>query len=205
MFVNSVANELTTTPDDKKFKGTATYLRDAASLARTLAPATPVALAIRTVPGAPKQKAYTKFDVIGFNHYLGWYPCPPAAQTSLSQLGPFIERLRSDYPRQGIVMSEFGAEATREGPATEKDTYAFQTDYLRKSLDIVDAHPYVAGAIWWALREFAVKPAWDGGACRPAAESTSIHRKGLLNYDGTPKPAWQAAKDRFSLVPVLGR
>jgi beta-glucuronidase len=201
VFVNSVANELSNTPD--KVSGTKAYIRDAASMARTLDPTTPVGIAIRTIPGTAKQKIYEKLDIIGFNHYLGWYPCPPAAQTSLDQLPGFIDKLRRDYPNEGIVMSEFGAEATRDGPATEKDTFGFQSDYVKKTLDIVDRRPYLGGAIYWALREFAVRPEWDGGACRPVDQSNAIHRKGLLNYDGTPKPAWDVARQRFEAEPVF--
>jgi len=204
VFVNSVSNELSDTPDTDKSAGTRTYIRDAAALARKIDPTTPVGIAIRTLVDTPKQKTYAKLDVIGFNHYLGWYPCPPAKQTSIDQLPGFIDKLRRNYPKQGIVMSEFGAEATREGPATEKDTYAFQSDFVKRSLDAVDDRPYVAGAIYWALREFAVRPIWDGGACRPEDQSNAIHRKGLLNYDGTPKPAWDVARQRFEDVPVLG-
>jgi beta-galactosidase/beta-glucuronidase len=204
IFVNSVSNELSDTPDTDKSSGTRTYIRDAAALTRKIDPSVPVGIAIRTLVDTPKQKTYAKLDVIGFNHYLGWYPCPPARQTSLDQLPGFIDKLRRNYPRQGIVMSEFGAEATREGPATEKDTFAFQSDYVAKSLDVLDDRPYVAGAIYWALREFAVRPVWDGGACRPLDQSNAIHRKGLLNYDGTPKPAWDVARQRFEAEPVLG-
>jgi len=183
--------------------GTKAYIRDAASMARTPDPTTPVGIAIRTIPGTAKQKIYDKLDIIGFNHYLGWYPCPPARQTSLEQLPGFIDKLRRDYPNQGIMMSEFGAEATRDGAATDKDTFAFQSEYVRKTLDIVDRRPYLGGAIYWALREFAVRPVWDGGACRPADQSNAIHRKGLLNYDGTPKPAWDLARQRFEAEPVF--
>jgi beta-galactosidase/beta-glucuronidase len=202
VFVNSVANELSNTPD--KVSGTKAYIRDAAAMTRKVDPTTPVGIAMRTIVGTPKQKIYEKLDVIGFNHYLGWYPCPPAAQTNLDELPGFIDALRKNYPRQGIVMSEFGAEATRDGPETEKDTYAFQSEYVRKTIDIVDDHPYLGGAIYWALREFAVRPEWDGGACRPVDQDNALHRKGLLNYDGTKKPAWDVARRFFEDEPVLG-
>ena len=51
---------------------------------------------MRTIVGTPKQKIYAKLDVIGFNHYLGWYPCPPAKQTSLDELPQFIQVLTGE-------------------------------------------------------------------------------------------------------------
>ncbi|MGI8593735.1 MAG: glycoside hydrolase family 2 protein [Solirubrobacteraceae bacterium] len=202
VLTNSVANELATEPDEKK--GTRRYLLDAAALARKLDPEVPVSVAIRTVPGTPTQRTYRPFDLIGFNSYLGWYPCPPKAPTSLDQLRPFIAELRSQYPGKALLMSEFGAEATRDGPPTEKDTFAFQSDYVSRTLDTVDRSPELGGAIYWALREFAVRPAWDGGACRPPEQSTGIHRKGLLDYEsGSPKPAWTIARDRFKATPLF--
>ena len=202
VLTNSVANELATEPD--KVSGTKRYLIDAAALARKLDPEVPVSLAIRSLPGTPAQRTYRRFDLIGFNHYLGWYPCPPRPATSLAQLRPFIAELRRQYPAEALLMSEFGAEATRDGSAAEKDTFAFQSDYVRQTLETVDRSPELAGAIYWALREFAVRPVWDGGACRPEAQDTVIHRKGLLDYEsGSPKPAWTLARDRFKATPAF--
>ena len=68
-------------------------------------------------------------------------------------------------------------------------------------LDIVEQRPFVGGAIYWTLREFAVKPDWDGGAKRPVARD-SIHNKGLINYAGRRKPAWDVAASDFASTPL---
>ena len=47
--------------------------------------------------------------------------------------------MRAMYPNSGLVLTEFGAEATLTGPATEKQTYAFQEVYTRDVLGAVDA------------------------------------------------------------------
>jgi hypothetical protein len=110
--------------------------------------------------------------------------------------------MRRNYPGQGLVVTEFGAEASFHGPATEKGTYEFQADFLGKTLDVIDATPFLGGAIYFTLREFAVKPHWDGGAGLPVAQRNSLHRKGLLSYDGAPKPAWAVARQRFTSTPL---
>ena len=47
------------------------------------------------------------------------------------------------------------------------------------------------GAIYWTLREFAVDPGWTGGADLPPGDPPDgLHHKGLIAYDGTPKPAF---------------
>jgi beta-glucuronidase len=116
----------------------------------------------------------------------------------VNDLPPFLDWMHRSYPRQALVMTEFGAEATMNGPATVKETYAFQAAFLRRYLDIVEKRPFLSGAIYWTLREFAVKPEWDGGAERTGIARDSIHNKGLLRYgDGTPKPAWSIAASDF--------
>jgi beta-glucuronidase len=52
------------------------------------------------------------------------------------------------------------------------------------------------------VREFAVKPYWDGGAHPPPADRNSIHHKGLISYDGVPKPAWGIARAAFHATPL---
>jgi hypothetical protein len=100
-------------------------------------------------------------------------------------------------------MTEFGAEATMDGPPTVKETYAFQSRYLEKNLSLIARLPFMSGAIYWTLREFAVKPDWDGGALRGDVTRDAIHNKGLLHYaDGERKPAWEVANRHFTGTPM---
>jgi beta-glucuronidase len=108
--------------------------------------------------------------------------------------------MHAKYPRQALVMTEFGAEATEPGPADVKQTYAFQSRYLERNLDIIDRLGFMGGAIYWTVREFAVKPHWDGGA-QPLVRD-SIHNKALIAYDGTPKPAFEVARTAFRATPL---
>jgi beta-galactosidase/beta-glucuronidase len=203
VLVNSVGNELAARADETP--GTSSYITAAAALAKRLDPTVPVGLAIRTIPGTPPQRAYEGVDVLGFNNYLGWYPCPPNPPTSVGQLLPFIDELRAEYPRQALLLSEFGAEATRNGAATEKDTFQFQSTYVGQVLDAVDQRPFVAGTVYWTLREFAVSRRWDGGSCRPRSQDTAIHRKGLLDYrTAAAKPAWSVLRARYQGTPLYG-
>ena len=68
------------------------------------------------------------------------------------------------------MITEFGAESVRDGPATQRGSYQFQRRYTIQHLRIHASKPFVAGSIAWALRDFRVDPTWTGGA--PAGWST---------------------------------
>jgi beta-glucuronidase len=111
--------------------------------------------------------------------------------------------MRAMYPDAGLVLTEFGAEATMTGPSTEKQTYAFQEVYTRDVLGAVHGAPTLSGAIYWTLQEFAVKPLWDGGAQLPGADRNAIHHKGLITYDGRPKPAYAVLQRDIENTPLV--
>jgi len=69
-------------------------------------------------------------------------------------------------------------------------------------LNVVERTPYLSGAIYWTLREFAVKPFWDGGSGAPGIRTDSIHNKGLIAYAGATKPAFSVARRLFADTPL---
>ena len=201
LLANSVDNEPVAVPDHRP--GTRQFLFRAGKIAKRLDPITPTAVDVAVKTNIPFQRTFTWFDLLGLNSYFGWYTGRTANSiANFDDWEPTLQAIRHSYPSQGLVVTEFGAEASFHGPAYQKGTYEFQSDYLTKSLDIVDRTPFLGGAIYWTLREFAVKPHWDGGASLPIAMRNSLHHKGLLSYDGTPKPAWFVAEQRFKSTPL---
>lgn len=200
VITHSVANELSATPDS--VPGTRAYLDAAPGVVREADPTLPVSVDLLSYPGYPHQKTFDQYDLLGINSYFGWYKGKKNHSTAkLSDLGPYLDKMRRLYPTQGLVVTEFGAESTIRGPASEKQTYAFQQRYLKGVMDIVEQRPFVGGAIYWTLREFVVKPDWDGGAGHDAARS-AIHHKGLITYAGARKPAFGTAERSFSALPL---
>jgi beta-glucuronidase len=198
VIVHSVANELSPEPDRRP--GTRRFLLDAERVARDADPTLPVGLDLLAYPGYPRQATHDRFDVLGVNHYYGWYHGKPDRPTRrFAGLVPHLRALHRHHPRAALLLTEFGAEATRSGPATEKGTFAFQSRYLRRTLNVADREPYLSGAIYWTAREFAVKPRWRGG---PVPAGDAIHSKGLLFRDGRRKPAWSVARDAFARTPT---
>ena len=199
VITHSVANELTAIPDEKRTSRV--WMRNAADLARDLDPTLPVAIDILSYPGIPRQRTYDAFDTLGINSYYGWYDGKADRSTAdIDDLAPYLRAMRDKYPGKALVITEFGAEATEPGPADVKQTYSFQTQYLKRNLDIIDRLGFMGGAIYWTAREFAVKPEWDGGAHPPARDS--IHNKALITYDGKIKPAFTAAQEAFKATPL---
>ena len=202
VMTHSVANELSVIPDD--VPGTRRFLESAARLVKDLDPTVPLSVDIYSYPGFPPQRTYKPYQLLGINNYFGWYHGRRHHSTAkLSGLAPYLNTMREHYPDKALVMTEFGAEATYDGPANVKETYAFQSNYIRKTLDVVKRESFVSGAIYWTLKEFAVKPAWDGGAKRAGVPRDAIHNKGLITYDGRLKPAWRTTVRRVRVDPAV--
>jgi beta-glucuronidase len=187
----SIANELSSRPSLSQ----RIYIRAAVRLAHRTDPTRPVGLAVAGYPSALCQAAaYRPLDVLGFNDYFGWYPGPSGQLFDRLGLSGYLDRVRACYPRQAVVVSEFGAEANRNGPVEEKGTYAFQQDFVNFQLGVFATKPWLSGAIYWALNEFWVRPDWSGADPRPISP---LFQKGLVTQDWVRKPAWQTLHDSY--------
>jgi hypothetical protein len=201
VITHSVANELSFTPDSKP--GTRRFLTAAQQYARDIDPTIPISVDIKGRDGFPEQFTYARFDMLGINQYFGWYSWVPYFE----DLEPYLREMRDMYRRSALVVTEFGAEARPELADAAPDVkggYAFQSAYAARNLDLVDRLPFLSGAIYWTLREFEIYPGWTGGAGRrpPEFRPNTRHHKGLLDYEGRPKPAWFVARDHFVRTPL---
>jgi len=189
----SVGNEMASAAG----RNQASYLRAAAALAKQLDPTRPVALAFAGHPETPCQAAYAPIELLGMNDYFGWYTGFGGNIADRDQLPRFLDDLRRCYPRTAIAVTEFGAEANRDGPLEEKGTYQFQDDFVRFHLGVLATKPWLTGSVYWALQEFRVRPFWGGGNPWPASP---IHQKGLVRLDWSKKPGFAALVDGHAKV-----
>jgi beta-glucuronidase len=187
----SIANELSSAPGPSQ----GAYIRETARLAHSIDKTRPVGMAILGYPSAGCQGEYRPLDVIGLNDYFGWYPGPSGSLADRNMLSGYLDSVRRCYPRHAIMITEFGAEANRDGSVEDKGTYAFQQDFVNFHLGVFASKPWLSGALYWALNEFRVRPEWDGGNPWP---SPPVHQKALLSYDGVRKPAWADVQRWFS-------
>jgi Glycosyl hydrolases family 2, TIM barrel domain/Glycosyl hydrolases family 2/Glycosyl hydrolases family 2, sugar binding domain len=201
VIVDSLGTELSNTPDSTP--GTLSYLNQGIALAQRLNPGIPVGLDIYCYTNYPEQQIYTKLNVLGIDDYFGWdLGTSGHSIADFSQLAPYLELQHSRYPNQAIAISEYGAEAFYDGAVTTKGTYEFQNNYLEETYGALDQLPFMNGSIYWTLREFAVDPSWTGGATLPPGYvPDGLHHKGLIAYDGTPKPAFAVAQQLFREIP----
>ena len=193
----SIGNELSARPGPVQ----SYYIDRAVRQAKALDPSRPVGLAVAGYPSAGCRPQYAALDVIGINEYFGWYPGPNGQIADRDALSDYLDSVRACYPNKAIVISEFGAEANRDGPVEEKGTFQYQQDFVNYHLGIHATKPWLSGSFYWALQEFRVRPNWDGGNPRP---NPPIHEKGLLRFDGSKKPAWFDVQRLFASVPQLG-
>jgi beta-glucuronidase len=193
----SLGNELSSRPTLSQ----RLYLKGGARAAHRLDPTRPVGLAVAGYPTALCQRAaYASLQVLGINDYFGWYVGPSGQIFDRTRLPAYLDAVRACYPRQAIVVTEFGAEANREGPPEEKGSYAYQQDFVNYQLGVFATKPWLSGALYWALNEFWVRPGWDGGDPRP---QPPIFQKGLVTYDGVRKPAFADVQRWFRQTPPL--
>ncbi|MBS1868149.1 MAG: hypothetical protein JSS99_00625 [Actinobacteria bacterium] len=184
----SVGNEMASAAG----RNQASYLRAAAALAKQLDPTRPVALAFAGHPETPCQAAYAPIELLGMNDYFGWYTGFGGNIADRDQLSGFLDALRRCYPHKAIAVTEYGAEANRDGPVEEKGTYAFQEDFVRFHLGVFASKPWLTGSVYWALQEFRVRPFWGGGNPWGAPP---LHQKGLVRLDWSRKPAFATLAD----------
>jgi beta-galactosidase/beta-glucuronidase len=198
VMVWSIGNENASRPK----AGLQHYILEAVHMVRKLDPTRLIGIATSGFPSVELQDIYLNLDVLGINDYFGWYNGPRGSISDRAQLGAYLDRLHTDYPTQGLFITEVGAEANRSGPVTEKGTYEFQADFLRYHLGVIDSKPFVNGALIWNLRDFRVKPGWGGGNPVP---DPPVNHKGLIDDLGNEKLAFSAVRQIFGATPALRR
>ncbi|MEX2195379.1 MAG: glycoside hydrolase family 2 TIM barrel-domain containing protein [Thermoleophilaceae bacterium] len=196
VFVWSVANELPT----RISAGQRRYLQASAALVRRLDPSRLSGIDFAGYPTATPSVAYRDFDALGVNSYFGWYPGPSGQIVERDLLSPYIDQLHEHYPTEALFVTEFGAEANREGPIDERGTFAFQQEFMQFHVSTYDSNPHVNGAIAWILRDFRVRPDWDGGNPLP---EPPVNFKGLVTMDGQRKPAFEDTARMYRNVAPL--
>ena len=144
--------------------GLQTYIREAATAARQIDDTRLIAIDRQSRIGEPLwSPAYRYLDALGRERVLRLVRLgargPARVHAPPSELGPYLDELHRANPDSPLVITEFGAEASRHGAATQRGTYEFQTGTRSPTCASTPRSAYVAGSIAWALRDFRVEPA----------------------------------------------
>jgi beta-glucuronidase len=187
--------------------GLARFIEDGAAVVRELDDTRFVSIDRQARLGEPvTSSAYRWLDVLGMNEYFGWYRSYRSGllrePARTQELSGYLDSIHAANPNLPLVVTEFGAEAVRPGPATQPGSYEFQRRFVRDHLRIHASKRYVAGSIHWALRDFRVHGKWLGGA--PAFwASPPWNNKSLIEEWGERKPAYQEIRQQWLRTRVL--
>jgi beta-glucuronidase len=174
------------------------YIRDTAADVRELDDTHLLAIDRQSRVGEPLwDSAYRYLDVLGVNEYFGWYDSFKAdmvrGPTTLDELPGYLDELHAANPDMPLVITEFGAEASRPGPVEQPGSYEYQRKFVADHIAVHASKPYIYGSIHWALRDFRVDPTWQGGA--PAEWATPPwHNKSLIEETNRRKPVFRTAQ-----------
>jgi hypothetical protein len=188
--------------------GLTRFIRDASAAAREFDDTRLIAIDRHSRLGEPvTNPAYRYLDALGVNEYFGWYRSvteadPARGPTTVAELGPFLDQVHASNPNLPLVITEYGAEASKYGPVEQRGTYEFQRKFAIDHLRVHVSKPYVNGSIWWALRDFRVHPQWEGGA-PPEFAMPPWHNKSLIEEDNSHKPIYNEVRRRWRKTSAL--
>ncbi|HEX6583153.1 MAG TPA: glycoside hydrolase family 2 TIM barrel-domain containing protein [Thermoleophilaceae bacterium] len=171
------------------------YIREASEAVRELDDTRLVGLDRQSRVGEPyTTDAHQYLDVLGVNEYFGWYrsvaeSLPDQPATTTADLSGYLDALHAANPDLPLLITEFGAEATRSGPVEQKGTFEFQRQWVMDHLAIHASKPFVNGSIHWALRDFRIHQTWQGGAPDEYAQPP-WHNKSLIEENNHRKPVF---------------
>ena len=187
------------------------YVKDASHAVRELDDTRLVGLDRQSRIGEPlTTEAHKYLDVLGVNEYFGWYRSvienrPDLPWSTTADLPGYLDQVHAANPDLPLVITEFGAEATRSGPVEQKGTFEFQRKFATDHLAIHDSKRYVNGSIYWALRDFRVHQTWQGGAPDEYADPP-WHHKSLIDAFNHRKPVFlDVARVYRRNKPLLNR
>ena len=129
-----------------------------------------------------KEKAFEFCDVLCINRYYGWYMQPGKIDEACEILSKEMDNLYEKH-RKPIILSEFGADTIPGWHSQPPEMFSeeYQTDFLRKYIDVCRSKHYVIGEHVWNLCDFKTSQ----GIMRMG----SMNHKGVFTRDRRPKMA----------------
>jgi len=118
-----------------------------------------------------KERAFEFCDVLCINRYYGWYLEPGNIDEGCENLSKEMDKLYEQY-RKPIILSEFGADTIPGCHSQPPEMFSeeYQTEFIKKYIEVCRSKPYVVGEHVWNLCDFKT--------------SQGITRMGSMNYKG---------------------
>ncbi len=171
IFCWGVENEITLSGDrNKKLISGITRLNE---LAHTLDPSRPTTCA-QVAMAKPDSPLNRLTDLLGYNHYFGWY------MQTCDALDKWLDEFRKINPQAKLCLSEYGAEAVigyySENPVQGDYSEGYQAIYHEHYIDAVNAREWMWGSYVWNMFDF-------GSAARNEGGVRGRNNKGLVTID----------------------
>ncbi|PGV49302.1 glycoside hydrolase family 2 TIM barrel-domain containing protein [Bacillus sp. AFS037270] len=113
-------------------------------------------------------------DVLGFNHYFGWYSGKP------EDFSDWIDRFHKTNPDVALCISEYGAEGIIEYHSSNPKVRDYSEEYHalchEKIWKIFEMKPFLWGTYVWNMFDFGANIRDEGGV-------KGRNNKGLVTYD----------------------
>jgi beta-galactosidase len=139
-------------------------------------------------------------DVVGFNHYAGWYA------GGYDTLPGWLDALHAGHPKSAVGLSEYGAGASifqHEGgtkapvPTSPWHPEEYQARLHEASWLALQSRPFVWGKFVWSLFDFASDARHEG-------DHAGRNDKGLVTYDRqTRKDAFYWYRANWNPAPLV--
>jgi len=120
---------------------------------------------------AVKDKAFEFSDILCINRYYGWYMQPGNIDEGCKILSNEMEKLYEKH-RKPIILSEFGSGSIPGWHSQPPEMFSeeYQTEFIKKYIEVCRSKPYVIGEHVWNLCDFKTPQ--------------GIMRMGAMNYKG---------------------
>ncbi len=145
-------------------------------------------------------RTYDYFDVVGVNHWTGWYN-----GETLEEGSEMLDLIASRYPDKPVMITSGGWEGIPGLHAYRSEvkwSEESQANYLESVTAMYQTKDYIAGQIMWTFNDHRVMPwldpdkSWNKGwwTQRPA----EMNHKGVLDEYRRPKLAYYRQQEAFA-------
>lgn len=171
VFCWGIENEITISGErNKKLVAGLNRLND---IAHSLDPSRPTACA-QVAMAKPDSPLNRLTDILGYNHYFGWY------MQTVNALDKWLDDFRKINPQAKLCLSEYGAEAVigyySENPVQGDYSEGYQALYHEHYIDAVNKRDWMWGSYVWNMFDF-------GSAARNEGGVRGRNNKGLITID----------------------
>lgn len=137
-------------------------------------------------------------DILGYNHYQGWY------SKVFADFEKLVEAEHLKHPDKPIIISEYGAGVDPRIHSRKPIRFDFSSEYgvamHKHYLDVIRNTPYIAGSNVWNLNDFYAEDRIDA--------VPHVNNKGLTGLDRKVKDSYllyQANLLKTPFIAVGGR